>query len=310
MAEDTPSNKVPLIMTILLLVFVLVAGSSYRAWLNQLSADKAKSKANALFEHEPKDFGDGLEMSLTIVGVDPSRGEMLLRAEWVGSGDVLSEDGTLKIPVSINVNASSGKSEFNFKPGEMLAPTDFNVALEGASFNYPDDTYTGSIEVITSSPVWAGKHGKDTPPDHFEVVELSTIGYAKAGGFSIEKEKALSDYFAKGAKEAEPGAYRASFKAKRSDLVVKFARLIMGLQWLLALSASAVTISVVIWKRKPELAMLTWMTAMLFALPPMRNIMVGAPPIGIYVDFLGFLLCEGIVAFCVASLVVTWIVRK
>ena len=89
-----------------------------------------------------------------------------------------------------------------------------------------------------------------------------------------------------------------------------FARLIVALQWLLALSASIVTISVVIWKRKAELALFTWMTAMLFALPPMRNIMVGAPPIGIYVDFLGFLCCEGIVACSLASVVATWLIRK
>lgn len=311
MADNPPNNKVPLLLTVLLLIAVLVGGAQYRQWLSQLSTEKTKTKANALFDHEPKDFDDGVEMTLTIVGVDPGRGEMMMRAEWAGSGDVLDENGTLKIPIDINVNASSGKAEFHFKQGEMLAPTDFNVAMEGLSFNYPSDSYTSSVEVITSSPVWAGKPGKDTPPDHFDAVELSSVGYAKASGFSVTKEAALSsEYFAKGTKEAETGVYRASFKAHRSDLVIKFSKLIMALQWLLALSASAVTISVVIWKRKPELAMLTWMTAMLFALPPMRNIMVGAPPIGIQVDFQGFLLCEGIVAFCVASLVATWLVRK
>lgn len=313
MAEDTtPSNKVPLILTIILILAVLIGGFSYKNWLNNMSAQKAKSKDNALFLHEPKDASDDiLEVFPTIVSVDPLKSEMAVRLEFTAEGGLVKEDGTLKAPLIINVNAYAGKAEFQFKAGETMGPVDFVAKLEGSAFNYPNDDYTSGIEIIASSPVFdpGVKVTKDTVPSSYEQVEISVEGYARAGGFTITKEKPELA-FGKGTLEYENGQYHTSFKIVRSDLVILFARLIVGLQWLLALSASIVTVSVVIWKRKPELALFTWMTAMLFALPPMRNIMVGAPPIGIYVDFLGFLCCEGIVACSLASVVATWLIRK
>jgi hypothetical protein len=96
----------------------------------------------------------------------------------------------------------------------------------------------------------------------------------------------------------------------RSELVKFFARFLLALQWVVALSALAVTMSVVIGGRKPEVAMFTWCTALLFALPAMRGMMVGAPEIGIYLDFFGFLCCEGVVVFCLTLLVMSWLIRK
>jgi hypothetical protein len=313
MADDSSESKtVPLVLTILLILVVLIGGFSYKNWLGNLSSQKTKTKDNALFVNEPKDAGDDiLEVFPTIVNVDPLKSEMAVRLEFTAEGGLTKEDGTLKAPVIINVNAYAGKSEFQFKAGETIGPVDFVAKLEGSAFNYPNDQYTSGIEIIASSPVFdpGTKVTKDTVPSSYEAIEISVEGYARAGGFTISKEKP-EVAFGKGTVEAETGQYHSSFNIVRSDLVIMFARLIVCLQWLLALSASIVTVSVVIWKRKPELALFTWMTAMLFALPPMRNIMVGAPPIGIYVDFLGFLCCEGIVACSLASVVATWLIRK
>ncbi len=98
MAEDTtPSNKVPLILTILLILAVLIGGFSYRSWLKDMSEQKAKSKDNALFLHEPKDAGDDiLEVYPTIVSVDPLKSEMAVRLEFTAEGGLVKEDGTFE----------------------------------------------------------------------------------------------------------------------------------------------------------------------------------------------------------------------
>ncbi len=98
-------------------------------------------------------------------------------------------------------------------------------------------------------------------------------------------------------------------QVSRSATIVAFAIFIMILKWLLALGALFVMLSVTVRGRKVELAMFSWLAALLFALPPLRNVMPAVPPLGTLSDFLSFFWAEGIVALSLALIVFTWLRR-
>ena len=308
--EPEKSNKLRWVASGVVIILFLIIGCSYGQWLKGMVQEKTKSKANALFSYDSgKD--DSLDITATVVSVDPAKGEMQVRLECALNEALQDpETGGAAHPIDITVNAVSGKGEHHFKKGDLVGPIDFVTSIEGRSFEYPNDVYKSSIEVGVFAPQYEDeKPSKDAAPTSLEVVAVDIDGYATAGGFRVSKTE-LTEVFPKGTKEIEDGIYRVALQMQRTDLVQWFAKLIICLQWLLALSAVSVAFSVVVWGRKAELALFTWTTAMLFALPPMRNIMVGAPPIGVYIDFLGFLCCETLVACALTSIVVTWLWRK
>jgi hypothetical protein len=117
-----------------------------------------------------------------------------------------------------------------------------------------------------------------------------------------------------------PGSYQASgFKVQsngnlieieRSDLVQFSAHSIVALLWLTALSTAAVALRTLLSEKRPDPTLFTWTTVALLALPALRQTMVGAPAIGIYIDFYGFLCCEMIVVFSLLAVTASWLTRK
>lgn len=117
-----------------------------------------------------------------------------------------------------------------------------------------------------------------------------------------------------------PGTFQASgFKVQsngnlveieRSDLVQFSAHMIVTLIWMIALSVAATALKTLLTDQKPEPALLTWATIALLALPTLRQTMAGAPAIGIYIDFYGFLCCEAIVVVSLLAMTTKWLARK
>ncbi len=117
-----------------------------------------------------------------------------------------------------------------------------------------------------------------------------------------------------------PGTFHASgFKVQstgnvieieRSDLVQFSAHTIVALIWMTALSVAAAALKVLLAENKPDPALLIWASVALLALPALRQTMAGAPAIGIYIDFYGFLCCEIIVVFSLLAMTVKWLARK
>ena len=62
--------------------------------------------------------------------------------------------------------------------------------------------------------------------------------------------------------------------------------------------------------RKPEIAMFSFMAALLFAYYAVRNTQPLVPPIGVYSDFLAFFWTEILVGACLVVMVFTWVLRQ
>ncbi|MFN8606691.1 MAG: DUF4436 family protein [Vulcanimicrobiota bacterium] len=133
------------------------------------------------------------------------------------------------------------------------------------------------------------------PRDRYLALLTNTEAAPKASGYKVQatltKEGTL-------------------LEIERSDLVQFEAHTIVALLWLISLGSAAVALKTVLGDKAPEAGLLSYSVVVLFALPALRQTMAGAPAIGIYIDFYGFLCCEVIAVASLSGLVGTWLVRK
>lgn len=128
------------------------------------------------------------------------------------------------------------------------------------------------------------------PRDRYTAV-LQTPGTFQASGFKVQSNGNL-------------------IEIERSDLVQFSAHTIVALIWITALSVAAAALKTLITDHKVDPALLSWASVVLLALPGLRQTLVGAPAIGIYIDFYGFLCCEIIVVVSLLAMTVKWLARK
>jgi hypothetical protein len=111
--------------------------------------------------------------------------------------------------------------------------------------------------------------------------------------------------------DVKDNVLEASFEAKRAPAAIFFSCLVTIVMWALALGVFYIALSVIVGRRKLELAHMTMMAAILFALPAaLRSSQPGIPPPGVLSDFYGFFFCDVIVAASLIAILVTYLWRK
>jgi hypothetical protein len=89
----------------------------------------------------------------------------------------------------------------------------------------------------------------------------------------------------------------------RKAATLLWAFIMMGIFWLLSISAAAVVVATVFGIREFETRHLAWLAAMIFAFAAFRNTAPGNPPIGVYLDYAAFFWAELLVALSLLTLV-------
>ena len=95
----------------------------------------------------------------------------------------------------------------------------------------------------------------------------------------------------------------------RDGSTKSIALLLLLLMVILATIAILVTGSATRGRMKLELSVASWMTALLFALIPLRGFFPGSPPLGSWMDILVFFWVELILMLSVAAVVTTILMR-
>jgi hypothetical protein len=279
---------------------------------------------------------DKIDVDARLVSIDPVKGDLSARLNFTPSGKLLAEDGiALAKTLVLDVNSSTGKTQYVFKKGEPMNPTDVVVSLyDGSVTDYPFDSHSAELAFsITEQAPEAGKEpAKETikppapqPADEEEGDEGEPKPPAAQPAKAAEPEDegeiptivsfsgALTGYSTKATEsqysQATSGFTDIEIEISRSATVWLFALFIMALQWLLALGALFVAFSVLVRGRKVELAMFSWLAALLFAMVPLRSAMPGAPPIGALSDVLAFFWAEMLIALSLVLIVFTWLRR-
>lgn len=245
-----------------------------------------------------------VDISAKLMSIDPVKGDLIVRLQFAPAGEYLGDDGTnLSEDLVLSVNSSTGKEETVFKKGDRMNPMDITLSLDGTASDYPFDSELTALAINLTKPVVEEDEvdGVKTTLTNYEDVSVSVSYTGALTGYKIEASEAA---------EKVEGISEIDMVVSRSSSVQTFAVFVMILQWALALSALFAALSIIVRKRKIEFGMLSWLGALLFALPPLRNAMPYVPPIGTQSDFMSFFWAEAFVALSLVSIVVTWLIRR
>lgn len=111
------------------------------------------------------------------------------------------------------------------------------------------------------------------------------------------------------AKENTPGHAVIDIGIQRATTAVFFSVFIMIAMWALVIGVLSLVYRVFAGHRKIEISMFSFLGALLFAFPALRNSQPGTPPIGTMSDFIAFFWAEVIIALSLLSVVLRWIIR-
>lgn len=241
--------------------------------------DRETSAGQTNVETEAGDLPNRVDVQGQVVGADLVKGELSIRLAFAPKGDLLNKDGiTLSKDLRLLTNAASGTAERVLAKNKPAGSTDLVLELYGGdSADYPFDGHNAELDIYlvsgdAASPVEVPMH-------------LSFDGAWHGLAFDATSDPTNG-----------PGHVGIDFELQRSATVKGVATFIMLIQMLLAVFLIALVISIVR-GRKPEISMFSWMGAMMFAFPALRNASPGIPPVlGTLSDYLAFFWAESTVA--------------
>jgi hypothetical protein len=284
------------------------------------------------------DLGDKdpnhIEVDVKLVTIDPNKGDVTARLEFVPRGHFTPDDGhTLARDLKLFVNSATGKQELDFQKGKRMNPTEVVINMyDGLVTDYPFDRHNAFLELyfleatnepgkdkpadaVASKPAEAGPTPTIKAPtgeeqkkpeaekkaeDADEEVAIGVEFFGSIPGFKIEAARA---------KESTEDYVGIDMTISRAPTTMFFSLFVMFMMWGLTIVTIFLTLSVVLRGRKVEVGMFSFTAALLFAFATVRNAQPGAPPIGTFSDFISFFWAEVFIALCLVILVFTWLLR-
>ena len=230
---------------------------------------------------------NGIGVAARMTSIDPAADAVTVRLEFGPLGDYTRDKIALARPVKVIISTAKGRSELNFAAGSVMSPTEATLALTGGELlDYPFDRYESGLIVLARTP-----RGERVPVS----MEVST-------GFNGFRVTTTRDMFV--------GEPFARFKLRRATTTIFFALFIDVIFWAVALTAFGLALRLVERRRKFEAGFTSFLAALLFAFPAVRNTLPGSPPIGALNDFLAFFWTEAVVAVAMIVLLVAYYVRR
>jgi len=294
---------------------------------------KRSASVSDLGEKDP----NHIEVDVTLVTIDPNKGDIVARLEFLPKGSYTKADGTLARDVKLFVNGATGKQETDFPRGKKMNPMEVVVQMyDGLVTDYPFDKHKAYLEMYfvpgkpekKSAEPGAAKPAEAAPsptpkPEAADEEEAKKEDAAKKTEAAKEEEEddeipigvdfagSISGFKIEAAKarESQNDLVGIDMTISRAATTKFFSLFVMMMMWGLTISVLLLTLSVVLRGRKVELAMFSFTAALLFAFATVRNAQPGTPPIGTYSDFISFFWAEVIIALCLVVLVFTWLLR-
>jgi hypothetical protein len=291
--DEPAKSKKPLIVGLLLLIVFVAAYvfvlSAYKNEGNnraaELTADTAKAGENRI------------DVSGRIVTADPIKGDVIVRLEFTPHGSFASGDsGTLARDLDLYVSSATGKNAYEFKKGKRMNPVEAVVEIyEGEPMDYPFDAHTAELSFFFEPAAAKGAEAGGN-----EAIPVAVEMHGSVAGLRLDTEYA---------KENTPDHTVIEINIQRATTAVFFSVFIMIAMWALVIGVLSLVYRVFAGHRKIEISMFSFLGALLFAFPALRNSQPGTPPIGTMSDFLAFFWAEVIIALSLLSVVLRWIIR-
>lgn len=218
---------------------------------------------------------DRIDLDVTIVRVDAAAQEMSVQLYPTPHGRW--DDGSGGFTADTRINTSALKAEaITVRANDVAAGSEirFTVGGGGMITDYPFDKYRGTL-------AFSATVGDEVVPMVMRLYNLDAF-FAS----TPEVDEQLDG----------DGVVAASVEVVRSVPSVTFALFVMVLMLGLALAAATAAFYVLAGRRGLVWSATGLMSAVLFAMIPLRNAVPGAPPIGSVIDFGSFFIAEAVVA--------------
>lgn len=228
----------------------------------------------------------------SIRGIDPITGEMALRIVLMRSPSVAEDENelfdgpALAEEVVLDVNDANGQGTRVLPAGQPPGTVTVTVPLsDSRPTRYPVDRYRALIVV-------AARSGGEPVPVRFSL-------RSNDPGFTLDVEDDASN--------DEVAAVEV--QVARRGTVIGWAAFFVLVCWLLAIASASVGWTTVVHGIASPGWGMGFLIGVLFALPPLRSALPGAPPSGSLVDLAAFYWAVGIVALTLVAMMGSWNLR-
>ena len=290
--DEPTKSKTPLIVGIVLL---LIFAGLYVFVLNAYK-NESNNRAAELTADISKAGENRIDVSGRIVTADPIKGDVVVRLEFTPHGSFASgEGGALARDLDLSISSATGKNTHEFKKGKRMSPVEAVVEIyEGEPMDYPFDSHTAELSFFFEPSAKAGEAGGN------EAIPMAVEMRGSVAGLRLDTEYA---------KENTPDHAVIDISIQRASTAVFFSVFIMIAMWALVIGVISLVYRVFAGHRKIEISMFSFLGALLFAFPALRNSQPGTPPIGTMSDFIAFFWAEVIIALSLLSVVLRWLIR-
>jgi hypothetical protein len=206
------------------------------------------------------------------------------------SAALLDAEGLLTQELELRIQPAVSGQTLTFPAGDPPAPQSVLLPATGIVQQYPFDSYAMN-EVVRVHILVA---------DSYDPIPVSASMFFRVPGWTAQDNLATAS--------ATDGVTVTSTLV-RDGSTRSIAILLLLLMVVLAVIAILVTGASTRGRMKLELAVASWMTALLFALIPLRGFFPGSPPLGSWMDVLVFFWVELVLMLSVAIVVTTVLLR-
>ena len=241
-----------------------------------------------------------LNVKINLLSFNPTVGDMDVRLEMFIPNQLISKNYSPKFDIYLVDLFAEGDSVFKlssekkFSIYDAIMPTKYRVHDAGTQFLYPFDVHHTKIAFFSEINILPNHK---LPPVLKRIPIRYDCALCSFEGFDIKISHA---------KDFNQNFVSLNLDIHRSTAVIIFSVCITLAMWVIGAAVIILTRRIVKSNVVPDMGVLGFTSGLLFALPTVRSLQPMVPPMGVLIDYLGFLWVEFLVVISLTIIIMCW----